>query len=97
MCYQSLHVYREFKETNTSTDIGIKPAAGIFPKKLALEEIKPDPSRKYFHKNIQNGVGKYRKSNLVKTFTSITVDQLAVHEHFSRSLFVLCIIGYYEN
>lgn len=38
--------YREFMETNTSTDIGIKPAAGIFPKKLALEEIKPDPRRK---------------------------------------------------
>ncbi|XP_053397416.1 cilia- and flagella-associated protein 47-like isoform X4 [Mercenaria mercenaria] len=34
---------REFKETNTSTDIGIKPAAGISPKKLLLEEIKPDP------------------------------------------------------
>ncbi|KAL4233464.1 hypothetical protein ACF0H5_008145 [Mactra antiquata] len=35
---------REFNETNTSTDIGIKPAAGIRPKKLLLEEIKPDPS-----------------------------------------------------
>ncbi|XP_052808119.1 cilia- and flagella-associated protein 47-like isoform X2 [Mya arenaria] len=34
---------REFNATNTSTDIGIKPAKGIRPKKLLLDEIKPDP------------------------------------------------------
>ncbi|XP_052240686.1 cilia- and flagella-associated protein 47-like isoform X3 [Dreissena polymorpha] len=33
----------EFNETNTEMDIGIKPAKGIRPKKLLLEEIQPDP------------------------------------------------------
>lgn len=30
---------KEFYKTNTSVDIGIKPAAGILPKRLSLEEI----------------------------------------------------------
>ena len=38
--------FREFKATNTTADIGIKPAAGIRPKKLTLDEIKPDPRSK---------------------------------------------------
>ncbi|XP_074645875.1 cilia and flagella-associated protein 47-like isoform X2 [Tubulanus polymorphus] len=37
---------REFALTNNKTDIGIKTAAGIQPKKLLLEEIKPDPRPK---------------------------------------------------
>ncbi|KAL3884217.1 hypothetical protein ACJMK2_030436, partial [Sinanodonta woodiana] len=35
--------YKEFQETNTEADIGIKPAAGIQPKNILLEEIRPDP------------------------------------------------------
>ena len=38
--------HREFKATNTAADIGIKPAAGIQPRKLKLDEIKPDPRSK---------------------------------------------------
>ncbi|XP_064627283.1 cilia- and flagella-associated protein 47-like isoform X2 [Lineus longissimus] len=34
---------KEFEETNNKTDIGIKTAAGIKPKKLTQDEIKPDP------------------------------------------------------
>ncbi|XP_059154686.1 cilia- and flagella-associated protein 47-like isoform X2 [Physella acuta] len=34
---------REFLETNNNMDIGIKNGAGIYPKKLTLEDIKSDP------------------------------------------------------
>ena len=42
--------FREFKETNNKTDIGIKAAAGLKPKKIAIQEVGPDPSGKHlFH------------------------------------------------
>ena len=39
---------REFKETNNDVDIAIKPAAGLRPKKLTIDEVKPDPKRKLY-------------------------------------------------
>ena len=42
--------FREFKETNNKTDIGIKAAAGLKPKKIAIQEVGPDPSGEHlFH------------------------------------------------
>ncbi|XP_048239518.1 cilia and flagella-associated protein 47-like isoform X3 [Haliotis rufescens] len=35
---------KEFKETNNNVEIGIKSAAGLRPKRLSQEQIKPDPS-----------------------------------------------------
>lgn len=38
--------FREFRENNNNTDIAMKPAAGLKPKKITLEDIVPDPRRK---------------------------------------------------
>ena len=40
-------VFREFRTTNNETDIAIQPAAGIKPKRLQVDEVKPDPRRKW--------------------------------------------------
>lgn len=36
-------IYREYKKYNNAKDIAIKPAAGLRPKKLKLEDVGPDP------------------------------------------------------
>ena len=41
-------IFREFKVTNNSVDIGIKSAAGLKPKMLTQQEIQPDPESKEF-------------------------------------------------
>ena len=40
--------YREFNQTNNKTDIGIKSAAGLYPKVLKQTDIVPDPRCMYF-------------------------------------------------
>lgn len=48
-CLKIFHlIFREFKVTNNSVDIGIKSAAGLKPKMLTQQEIQPDPESKEF-------------------------------------------------
>lgn len=39
--------FREFNEANNKTNIGIKSAQGLKPKKLTQDEIVPDPRCKF--------------------------------------------------
>ena len=42
LVYKLSLVLREFNETNNDTDLAMKPAAGLRPKKLTLLEVGPD-------------------------------------------------------
>lgn len=47
VCHVCLLLCREFEDTNNKLDIGIKSAAGLKPKRLTQQEIKPDPRSEY--------------------------------------------------